>query len=126
MSHVEPIYSSLGADPVLGEIVEVFVDEIPSRIEGLVSQAAAEDWEALGRTAHQLKGAFGSYGFDQLTPNALCLEKAARERQPEEQIREALDDLIGMCKRVRSGIPVSTSLDSGNAIQQNREMITRY
>ena len=55
MSHVEPIYSSLAADPVLGEIVEIFVEEIPSRIETLVSQAAADDWEALGRTAQDRK-----------------------------------------------------------------------
>lgn len=73
MPHVESIYSSLAADPVLGEIVEIFLEEIPSRIETLVSQAAAGDWEALGRTAHQLKGAFGSHGFDQLTPKALSL-----------------------------------------------------
>lgn len=106
MSHVEPIYSNLGSDPVLGEIVEIFVEEIPSRVETLLSQAAADDWEALGRTAHQLKGAFGSHGFNQLTPKALSLEKAAREDSPEEEnILQALDELIGMCKRLQPGTP---------------------
>ena len=106
MSHAEPIYSSLGADPLLGEIVKIFVEEIPSRVETLVSQAAADDWEALGRTAHQLKGAFGSHGFDQLTLTAKRLETAAREDSPEEEnILQALDELIGMCKRLQPGTP---------------------
>ncbi len=102
---VEPIYSSLATDPVLGEIVEMFVDEVPARIETLLSQAAADDWEALGRTAHQLKGAFGSHGFNELTPAAKNLESAARGGLPEEQILEALDELVGMAKRLQNGTP---------------------
>ena len=105
MSGVEPIYSDLAADPILGEIVEIFLEEIPARIDTLVSQAAADDREALGRTAHQLKGAFGSHGFDQLTPSAKRLETAAREGLPEEELSRALNELVGMCQRLRRGTP---------------------
>ena len=102
MPRVEPIRSSLAADPVLGEIVEIFVEETPSRIDALLSQAAAEDWEALARTAHQLAGAFGGHGFNQLTPFAKRLEIAARQTLPKEQILTVLDELVGMCRRMQN------------------------
>jgi HPt (histidine-containing phosphotransfer) domain-containing protein len=115
MSHAEPIYSSLGAHPALGEIVDIFVGEVPNRIETLLSQAAANDWETLGRTAHQLKGAFGSYGFDELTPSAKRLETAAREGLHEEEILSALDDMIAMCRRLQPGTPRTGGCDAANA-----------
>ena len=102
MAATEPIYSSLGSDPVLGEIVEIFVAEMPARIETLASQAAAGDFASLERTAHQLKGAFGSHGFGQLTPIAFRLEEATRQAGSEEPIRSALNELIAMCERIRA------------------------
>ena len=104
-SQTELLYSSLGGDPDLGEIVTLFVEEMPNRVATLLSQLETSDWEGLRRTAHQLKGAAGSYGFDVLTPSAAQLEDALRENEPEEQIRRAVDELVGMCGRARSGAP---------------------
>ncbi len=105
MSHAEPIYSSLATDPVLGEIVELFVDEIPDRIGTLKLQATAKDWDGLGRTAHQLKGALGSHGFHEGTPAAKMLETAVRDELPESRILEALDEMIDLCRRLTAGTP---------------------
>lgn len=100
-----PLYSSLGVDPNLDEIVELFVEEMPSRIETLVEQYASEDWEGLRRTAHQLKGAAGSYGFDDISPVAARLERFLEAAEPEEAVRNAVKQLVDVCSRARAGGP---------------------
>jgi len=99
-----PIYSSLAADPDLGELVDLFVEEMPDRINALEVQARSHDWEHLTRTAHQLKGAAGSYGFTLVTPYAARLESAARDGQQEQQVLTALAELLDVCRHVRSGV----------------------
>jgi HPt (histidine-containing phosphotransfer) domain-containing protein len=99
------VYSRLAADPDLGELVEMFVQEMPDRIGALEAPARSRDWEQLTRTAHQLKGAAGSYGFDAITPYAARLESAARDGRQEEAILASLDELLDLCRRMRSGVP---------------------
>ena len=99
------VYSHLAADPDLGAIVDLFVQEMPDRINALDAQAKSRDWNQLAETAHQIKGAAGCYGFDEITPCAARLEAAVREAQQEEQIFSALDELLTLCRRVRSGKP---------------------
>jgi len=53
----EPIYSTLGDDPDLQDIVEMFVEEMPGRTQTFLNHLASGDWEGLCRVAHQLKGA---------------------------------------------------------------------
>ncbi len=98
-------FSSLAADPLLGELVEMFVQEMPDRISGLENLARSRDWEELARTAHQLKGAAGSYGFHSLTPLAARLEHAAKDGRQEEEILASLNELLDLCRRVRPGVP---------------------
>jgi HPt (histidine-containing phosphotransfer) domain-containing protein len=73
----------------------------------LETHAANRNWEQLARTAHQLKGAAGSYGFHEMTPCAAALEAAAQDAQPEEQILVALHGLLDLCRRARAGTPES-------------------
>lgn len=105
------VYSSLAADPDLGELVELFVEEMPQRIAALETHGRSRDWEQLARMAHQLRGAAGSYGFDAITPCAARLESAAQGHVPQEQILAALEELLRLCRRVRPGPPRSS--DSG-------------
>lgn len=105
MMENESLYSSLAGDPDLGEIVGMFVDEMPSRLANLSQCLAEGNWEQLGRYAHQMKGACGSYGFDQLTAPAARLEHACRDTQDELLIREAVAELTQLCQRVRTGTP---------------------
>jgi HPt (histidine-containing phosphotransfer) domain-containing protein len=101
----QAIYSQLGADADLSELVALFVDEMPERIATLEQAWSSGDLESLRRTAHQMKGAVGSYGFVQLTPLAAAVESAVREQAPEEQIVETLEELIAACRQVRAGLP---------------------
>jgi HPt (histidine-containing phosphotransfer) domain-containing protein len=100
-----PVYSCLAADPILGELVDLFAEEMPDRIAVLDSLAKSQDWKQLARTAHQLKGAAGSYGFDQITPIVARLEAAARDGRDENEILSALNELLSLCKQAHSGLP---------------------
>ncbi len=97
------IYSDLAADPELGELVAVYVRELPDQIAALEAQARSRNWDQLAQTAHQLKGSAGSYGFNEITSCATRLELASRNAQQEERIFQSLDELLSLCRRVRSG-----------------------
>jgi HPt (histidine-containing phosphotransfer) domain-containing protein len=102
---VNLVYSDLAEDPDLAELVELFVREMPSRVTNLQARFDKADWQELERAAHQIKGAAGSYGFHALTPAATRLEVIVRKRSPEDEIRQALDDLTALCRAVRAGVP---------------------
>lgn len=102
-------YSVLGADADFAEIVGLFVDEMPGRIRDLKAHFGGANWDELARLAHQLKGAAGSYGFDQLTPFAARLETTLRNGEPAAAVRAALDELVEACGRVRAGRPQANS-----------------
>lgn len=104
-SEIDAIYSTLGGDPELGELVEMYVDEMPERIATFEQAFSSDDQEALQRAAHQMKGAGQSYGFDQLTPLAAAVEYAVRDGEPKEKILKLVEELIGVCHRVRAGQP---------------------
>jgi len=101
----ELVYSRLADDSDLRDIVELFVEEMPGRVANLLGQLEAADWDGLRRTAHQLKGAAGSYGFDAISPAAGKVESAIRDGEPEIRIREAVDELVDLCNRARVGSP---------------------
>ena len=100
-----PIYSTLGTDAALADLVAVYVEEMPERIQEFRVRFDRADWPELGRLAHQLKGAAGSYGFDDVTSPAARLELAVRDGLPVERIQAALDELVSICGRLRPGAP---------------------
>ena len=99
------IYSSLGGDPDLQGLIEMFVKELPKRADAILDHLNRKDWESVQRTAHQLKGAAGSYGFLSISPCAGRIEAAVRNGEPEEAIRKTVEELVGLCSRVRYGRP---------------------
>jgi len=101
----ECIYSRLGGDSDLADILELFVDEMPARVAKLLRHLDEGNWEELRRTAHQLKGAAGSYGFEPISPCANRVERAIRDNESEERIRESVLELVDLCGRVRCGRP---------------------
>ena len=98
-----PLYSSLASDPDLADIVEMFVEEMPDRISAILTQCEAGEWEMLRRTAHQIKGAAGSYGFESVSPVAGRLEDTIRAGEPEDRIRQAVASLVDLCQSCRAG-----------------------
>jgi PAS domain S-box-containing protein len=114
------VYSHLTADPDFGAIVDLFVQGMPDRIDALEAQTKSRNWNQLAETAHQIKGAAGCYGFDEITSCAARLEAAARETQQEGQILSALDELLSLCRRVRSGKPQADETSVNTAIPIHR------
>jgi HPt (histidine-containing phosphotransfer) domain-containing protein len=99
-----PLYSTLAGDPDLAELVELFVAEMPQKMAQFERLLEQRNWEQLGRTAHQFKGAAGSYGFHQLTPYAGKLESDVRGGAALEQIEHSLAELAEICQLVRAGV----------------------
>jgi len=96
----EPIISDFADDQDMMELVEMFVDEIPERMDHLQQYYQTQDFDELQRLAHQLKGAGGGYGFSPLSEAAAKLEMAVRQDSPLEIVGETLDELIDLCRRV--------------------------
>ena len=101
------LFSSYGGDSEMAELVAMFVNEMPDRIEQLQRLLSATNWDELGRLAHQMKGACGSYGFEQMTPLAARLEQATRGGESVEAIRDSLQELSDALSRARAGAPCS-------------------
>lgn len=97
------VYSDLADDADLGELVELFVAELPERLERLVRQFDDGNRSELRRTVHQMKGAAGSYGFHAVTPLAARLEQSLQNDGPEAQVKTELEALLELCRRLRSG-----------------------
>src|SRR5205814_2176597 len=100
MSSTAAIFSALGGDADLSPLVELYVAEMPRRIETLLTQYDDGDRRELRRSVHQIKGAAGSYGFHVLTPAAAQLERSLEIDRPEEPIKAELDALLELCRRV--------------------------
>jgi histidine phosphotransfer protein HptB len=100
-----PIYSIFADDPVLSELVAMYVAEMPDRIASLEQAFAGGDRDVLRHGAHQMKGAAGSYGFDCLTQSASALEATVRDDLPKTEIQRSLEDLLRLCRRIRAGGP---------------------
>jgi HPt (histidine-containing phosphotransfer) domain-containing protein len=84
-------------------LLDLVVAEMSNRINALEPQAESGDWEQVRRTAHQIKGSAGSYGFDIITHSAGKLEHIAGEGCQVEEVRLALDELLSLCRRLRAG-----------------------
>lgn len=100
---IETIQSLFADDEMMMEIVALFVAELPDRIATLEMAFHGSDLELLHRTAHQLKGAFGSYGFDQLTePTRKLEESTSRANVDHSEVQRDMEDLISFCRRIRA------------------------
>lgn len=83
------------------ELIEMFLEELPKRIQSLNQAAGAGDYSQLNRLAHQLKGAAPGFGFDPIGTAAGILEERLKTSNLEmielEQIRDEFDSLIKEC-----------------------------
>ena len=78
-----------------------YIKDMPTKIEAMTTQCNCQDYAALQIAARQLRESAGAYGFEQIAPYAQKLETIAKAAQPTEQIRKALDELVGICKTIQ-------------------------
>lgn len=98
----QPIISELGTDDDIVELVDMFVSELPKRVEAMRQAVEENDLESLKRFVHQLKGAAGGYGFPTITEGARELEQAIEPTEGIENVRQQVEALADLCQRARA------------------------
>lgn len=106
--HQPSLRSNMANDPEIGELVSQFVDELPQKVEDLLSALRAGDAIRVRTLAHQLKGAAGGYGFPTIGRAAQRVEECLRAEGSNdgvlEKIRVGMDELIGLCRQASRSI----------------------
>lgn len=95
-----PITSCFAHDADMAELVELFVEELPVRINAFVEALDAGNWEEVRRISHQLKGAAPGYGFESVGEAAGRVERLLLENQDIERTNDAARSFVEMCGRV--------------------------
>ena len=98
----QAIHSSFQSDPDMTDIIAEFVAQLASRAADMRRALDHGDWDSLCRSAHQMKGAGGGYGYQQLTEEAHELEAHAKQNDVEAAAM-SLGRLTGLCRRIQAG-----------------------
>jgi len=104
-SGLAPLWSAFRGDHQMEPIVEMFLREIPKRIESIGAAGRNGDLPQLRRIVHQLKGAGGGYGFPQISEAAQKLENCldASGEAWRSQIQVPLDTFLKLLARAHAG-----------------------
>ena len=98
----EPVYSIFQDEEDFRELLEDFYSSVQDRREILRESFKSQQIGTIRVHAHQLKGAGGGYGFEDLTELAAHLEEACKQPAPSlDEIGPLLDNLISYMSRIR-------------------------
>jgi CheY-like chemotaxis protein/HPt (histidine-containing phosphotransfer) domain-containing protein len=108
------VLGSLGAgdENFVPKLIELFLDDLAERIEGLRVAAATRDGDAIKRIAHALKGSCGHFGASPLAAKCRTLEQIAMQ-QPVGDPDGALRELIAEADRVRIALEAAKEPPGG-------------
>ena len=67
-----------GEDDLLAELIDLFLEDAPTRITSMRQAIEREDWTAMGSWAHSLKGSCGSLGAMHMADLCAKLEAMGR------------------------------------------------
>ncbi|MCE3014549.1 MAG: Hpt domain-containing protein [Pirellula sp.] len=95
-----PIRSTLTGDSDFKQILVEFISKVPKRLESIRKAMNESDTKNFCTLIHQLKGACGSYGFQELTPLASQLEAELRSGASLQSPLSALEIFIELCMRM--------------------------
>jgi HPt (histidine-containing phosphotransfer) domain-containing protein len=97
-----------GDRDLLQELIGVFLEDAPQRVEGVRRALADGDANALYRAAHALKGSAGNFGAPNVVRRANRLEALAKESDLEAagaqftSLVAEMDDLVGELMAARN------------------------
>ncbi len=100
-----PLKSTFAHDPDMRELVDVFVGELPQRIESLWQALAAQDAAGVRTMAHQLKGAAAGYGYPTIGKAAARVDEALSQAEALDKVRGSVEELLTLCRRAASTKP---------------------
>ena len=100
-----PLVSQYADDADMLDLIELFVAELPGRIEALDDALAGGDLQRLGALAHQLKGAGGGYGYPSITDTARQLEHLTADGSADlDAVQRHVHNLADLCRRAAAGV----------------------
>ncbi len=94
------ITSFLAGDPDYYKTIEMFVNNLPGRIDEMRDALNKQNLEDLAFKAHALKGLGGFAGFAVYTDKAARLEQIIRE-QDIDKIQAQIDEMMQLCVRTK-------------------------
>lgn len=94
------IMSSLTEDSDYKQTIEMFVSELPERINSLQKTLEQGQFKAFAKQVHALKGLGGFAGFPIYTEKAKDIEGNIRADKIDE-IRQQVNDLIRLCNKTK-------------------------
>jgi CheY-like chemotaxis protein len=97
----QPHRSSYAEDQDMHELIDAFVGELPTHVREIRKQLDAGEMEPLRRVIHQLKGAGGGYGFDQITQLARVAEDAIKTGLELQAITGQVQSLVEYIRQVQ-------------------------
>ena len=95
----QPVVSSYADDPEMSELVEVFVGEMPGRMNAIEQALEQLDLRTLTMLSHQLKGTAGGYGFQPIIDSAHVVEQQAKAQADVQTLRQSVGQLVDLCNR---------------------------
>ena len=98
----QPLHSEYAGDPDMRELVEMFVSDLPERVEAIEKAVRQADMANLTRLSHQLKGAAGGYGFTPITDAAATVETLAKAEKDLQEMEMSIAQLLSLCRRATS------------------------
>lgn len=93
----------LGGDHFLAEMIDLFLEYVPQRIEAALEAERSGDYPAVARAGHALQSTAGNLGVISLQSLAVAIEHEARDKQ-RTRVRELLQELECAFERARAGL----------------------
>ncbi|MBN1457099.1 MAG: response regulator [Sedimentisphaerales bacterium] len=100
----EDVVSFLTENPDYTKTIEMFIDNLPKRIEEMQSALNERDLQDLSFKVHALKGLGGFAGFPIYTEKAKTIEQMISDNQID-NIQEQIDELSKLCRRTKQTGP---------------------
>jgi CheY-like chemotaxis protein len=92
--------SAFADDPAMQAAIAQFIAMLPRRVAHMKTLLASGNLAELRRAVHQIKGAGGGYGFDDITRVAAQLCTTLKQETPPETIAHELDLLLALIRSV--------------------------
>lgn len=110
-----PLNSSFANDARVAKVLDRFVARLPERVNQIRECLDGGNLEALRQAVHNLKGAGSGYGFAALSEQSARTEDALRAQQSLDRIRNEVDQLVQLIRRVSGYNPAAEGVTNGTS-----------
>ena len=86
-------------DPDLEDLIPGFVENRQKDLQTVAEALTQNDYAAIAKIGHTMKGVGGGYGFDAITDIGRSVEQAAKDKSPA-KIKASLDALSDYLGRI--------------------------